>query len=77
MANMVTYVYNFISIEIFSKAHKMWTEETIKEAAQEWANSCQPCNKNWQFNRNWNPEDRLYHSFLAGAKYIINNTQKG
>lgn len=55
----------------------MWTEEKIKKAAQEWEISCRPCNSNWELNRHWNPDERLYYSFLAGAKYIINNTQKG
>ena len=54
----------------------MWTEETIKAAAREWVDSCQPTNENWQLNRHWNPGERCYYSFLAGANYIINNTQK-
>ena len=45
----------------------MWTEETIKAAAQEWALLL---------------EEETYcytdvvDAFLAGANYIINNTQK-
>ena len=53
----------------------MWTEEAIKKAAIEWADSCNPNNENWQLNRNWDSEERCYYSFLAGAKFIINNTQ--
>ena len=53
----------------------MWTEEAIEKAAQKWVDSCQPTNEDWQFNRHWNPGERCYYSFLAGAKFIINNTQ--
>lgn len=77
MANVFTYVYHFIPIQIIIKTIRiiMFTEEKLKEAAKEWADSCQPCNKNWQFNRHWGSVDRTYYSFLAGCKYIIDNIQ--
>ena len=53
----------------------MWTEEKLMEAAQEWADGCNPNNENWHLNSNWDIEERAYYSFLAGAKFIINNTQ--
>ena len=47
----------------------MWTEEKIKEAAQEY------------FEEYYKYDDAIYKRdvidiFIAGAKYIINNTQK-
>ncbi len=49
----------------------MWTEETIKAAAEEWMESCNPYRHN-----DWDKAETAYYSFLAGANYIINNTQK-
>ncbi len=43
----------------------------LKEAAEEWMESCNPSKGN-----DWDKSETAYHSFLAGAEYIINNTQK-
>lgn len=45
----------------------MWTEEKLKEAAQEWVDR-----KGWH-SVSISAE---YTAFIAGCKYIINNTQK-
>lgn len=45
----------------------MWTEEKIKQAAKEWHDYCLPCS--------WMESSTAYISFLAGAKYILKNTQ--
>ena len=49
----------------------MWTEEKLKEAAKRYEDEVYA----HAFDReDWVPEIR--HVFLAGCKYIINNTQK-
>jgi hypothetical protein len=77
MANVPICVCNFIPIQVSSKTNRiiMWTEGKLMEAAQEWADGCNPNNENWHLNSNWDIEERAYYSFLAGAKFIINNTQ--
>lgn len=51
----------------------MWTEEKIEKAAEEYEEKVYDddmyCNDELDYTD-------IYHAFLAGAKFIINNTQK-
>lgn len=49
----------------------MWSEEKLREAADEWMESLNPYSGN-----DWDKAETAYQSFLAGCDYIINNTQK-
>jgi hypothetical protein len=74
MANVPICVCNFIPIQVSSKTNRiiMWTEEKLMKAAQEWVVKL---TGEYYFYAYYDSTD-VKEAFLAGAKFIINNTQK-
>ena len=74
MANVLICIYRFIPIQVSSKTNRiiMWTEEKLDKAATRYADNVE--------DNSFTSDEYCYsdvkNAFLAGARFIIKNTQK-